>query len=277
MVRFNLAISTLILGINFPIQLLASTSEATIWDAFRAPEDISTNGHLIDDLFFYVTGMNIFYFALVCAGLIGFSYFYHHKRHPKAEYTYGNKPKQLLVTTVIGIAVFLSIDLAITVKSNNDLLNSFWKFPTEQEDHIQVEVLAQQWMWNFRYAGADNQFNTEDDILTNHELHLPVGKKVEFRVASKDVIHSLFFPNARIKVDAIPGRITRLWFEPTKVGHFDIACAEMCGTHHYLMQAKLIVHSQEDYIEWLNESKKLAITSTDTTNPDNFWGWQWGK
>lgn len=239
------------------------------------PEDISTNGHLIDALFDYTTALNIFFFLLVCIGIFGFSFLYSKKRHPKAYYTYGNKKTHLIVTTVIGAAVFLAIDLNITRMSNNDLLGTFWNFPKEEDRPIKVEVLAQQWMWNFRYAGKDGVFNTADDVLTNHDLVVPANRKIEFRITSKDVIHSLYLPNARIKVDAIPGRITRMWVELTKTGTFDVACAEMCGTHHYMMKAQMRVLSQEDFDNWQNEAQRIAIFGNDKENLDNYWGWKW--
>jgi len=249
----------------------------SFWESLSLspPEDISTFGHHIDSLFNYTTAMVVIFFAFVCYGLFYFSWRYHYKRNKTPLYTYGNTKKQLMVTLIIGVAVFFIIDLNIVRMSNDDMINVFWNFPKESEEHTRVEVLAQQWMWNFRHPGLDGKFNTEDDILTNHDLHIPVNKKVEFRIASKDVIHSFFFPNARVKVDAIPGRITRLWFEPTKTGEFDIACAEMCGTHHYLMKAKLIVHSEEDYQEWLRTAQEIANEANDIENEDFYWGWPW--
>lgn len=242
---------------------------------FSPPEDISTYGKEIDGLFTYTTTLNLFYFTLVVIGLVYFSWKYYYKRNPKPYYTYGNKPKHLTITLIIGLAVFLTIDMNITRMASDDMINTFWNFPKESESPLKVEVLAQQWMWNFRYAGADNIFNTEDDVISNHDLHIPVGRKVEFRVASKDVIHSFFLPNARLKVDAIPGRITRLWLQPTKTGEFDIACAEMCGTHHYLMKAKLIVQTEEEFNEWLATSNKLALEVNDVNNQDFYWAWPW--
>jgi cytochrome c oxidase subunit 2 len=248
---------------------------ASIFDGWEAPIDISLHGNKIDWLFDYTTALNVFYFALVCVGIFGFSYLYHHKRNRKAYFTYGNQKKHLVVTMVIGAAVFLSIDLTITGISTHDLLNTFWKYPAETEKKIRVEVMAQQWMWNFRYAGKDGLFNTADDILTNNDLRLPVGVPVEFRIMSKDVIHSFYLPNARRKVDAIPGRITRMWVHFTKTGDYDIACAEMCGTHHYLMQAKLKVYTEEEFNNWLNEAQVLSIAGNDPDNLDNYWGWKW--
>ncbi len=249
-------------------------SDMSLLEQMTPPEDISTNGHLIDSLFMYTTVWNIFYFTLVCAGLIGFSYLYHHRRNPKAYYTHGNKPKQLLVTLIIGVGVFFSVDMYIATKSTHDLTTVFWKYP-KGEDVMKVEVLAQQWMWNFRYHGPDGKFNSDDDYTSNHDLVVPMNKNIEFRVSSKDVIHSFFIPNARLKVDAIPGRITRMWVNFNKAGTYEIACAEMCGTHHYMMKAKLIVLPQNEYDVWAKKSSALAMQSLDEENMDNYWGWKW--
>lgn len=265
---------------SFSFNLLGLSPKVGAWGNFlemiKAPEDISTNGHLIMWLFNYTTIMNIFYFVLVCVGLFGFSYLYYHKRHPKAEYTYGNKKIHLWVTAGIGLAVFLSIDMTITSLSNNDLLNNFWKWPDpKKEKVVRVEVLAQQWAWHFRYPGSNGFFQSPDDVVVTNELVIPKGHKLLIHMTSKDVIHSLYFPNARIKVDAMPGRVSRMWFEPTKTGHYDIACAEMCGTYHYLMAAKLRVVEEDEYNEWLSSGRQLALSTNDPENPDLNWGWAW--
>lgn len=249
--------------------------QMSLWEQMQPPEDISVHGHLIDWLFGYTTYMNIFFFVLVCAGLFGFSYFYQAKKSPKAYYTYGNKKIHVIVATIIGLSVFIGVDMNITRMSNNDFVGVFANWPKQEENPVVVEVLAQQWAWHFRYAGKDGVFNTEDDIVQLNDLRLPVGRKVIFQVLSKDVIHSLFFPNARRKVDAIPGRITRLWWQPTKAGNWDIACAEMCGTYHYRMKAHLTTYSQEDYEAWLSEAQDKALQENDPENPDLFWGWKW--
>ncbi len=248
----------------------------SFWEMIRPPEDISTHGHEITDLFVYTTWLNLFFFLLLCAGLFGFCYMYHVKRHPKPLYTYGNRKKHIWIVTIIGAAVFLFIDTSISRMANDDLLNIFWKWPdAKKEEVLKVQVLAQQWMWNFRYAGADGEFNTADDIVTNNDLRIPKGKKILFQITSKDVIHSFYVPNVRLKVDAIPGRITRLWFDANKVGNFDIACAEMCGTSHYLMKARMTVYEPTQYSDWLSESQQLALIENDKENASLFWGWKW--
>ena len=247
----------------------------SFWWMISPPEDISEHGHLIDWLFHYTTWLNLFFFFLVCAGLFGFSYLYYYKRHPRALYTYGNKKAHILVATVIGLAVFGSIDMNITRISNDDFINIFSKWPEENEDVLKVQVLAQQWMWNFRYAGQDGVFNTEDDITTANDLRVPKGKKVLFQILSKDVIHSLYFPNARRKTDAIPGRITRMWIQFNKPGTYDIACAEMCGAYHYRMAAKLTVHETQDFAGWMEQAQSIALASNDPERAELYWGWPW--
>jgi cytochrome c oxidase subunit 2 len=249
--------------------------QMSLWERMKPPVDISSNGHLIEWLFNYTTFVNLFWFALVCIGIFGFSFLYSQRRHPKAFYTHGNEKKHLLITAFIGLGVFLSVDMVITKISARDVNEVFWKFPENDPEVIKVQVLAQQWAWNFRYAGKDGEFNTEDDVVEFNNLVVPVGKKVMIQMTSKDVIHSLFIPNVRLKADAIPGRYAKLWFDTNQTGTYDIACAEMCGTHHYLMKAQLTVLSAENYERWLNETQEMAIATNDTENMDLRWGWKW--
>src|SRR5690606_29453526 len=99
------------------------------WEQISPPEDISTDGHLIDWLFNYVTYMNLFFFLLVCVGLFGFAFIYSAKRNKKPYYTYGNKKTHIFVATVIGAAVFFAIDFNITRIANNDYIGTFINFP----------------------------------------------------------------------------------------------------------------------------------------------------
>jgi cytochrome c oxidase subunit 2 len=249
----------------------------SFWERISPPEDISTHGHLILWLFNYTTYVNLFWFALVCIGLFGFSYVYSQKRHKKAMYTHGNEKKHLLITAAIGLGVFLSVDMVITKVSTHDIKEVFWNFPKDGPDVIQVQVLAQQWAWNFRHAGKDGEFNTGDDVVELNQLVVPVGKKVMMQMTSKDVIHAFYVPNVRLKADVIPGRYSKLWFDTNRPGKYEIACAEMCGNHHYLMKAHLVVLSEQDYARWLGETQDMAIATNDTESADLRWGWAWGS
>ena len=254
-----------------------ATKALSFWERMMPPEDISSSGHLIMWLFNYTTYVNLFWFSLVCLGLFGFSYLYSQKRHKKAFYTHGNEKKHLLITAFIGLGVFLSVDMVITKVSSRDIKEVFWNFPQDSEELIKVQVYAQQWAWNFRYAGRDGEFNTADDVVLLNDLVVPVGKKVMVQMTSKDVIHSFYLPNVRLKADAIPGRFAKLWFDTNKVGEYEVACAEMCGIHHYLMKAKMTVLSQEDYDSWKNEQEDIAIATNDTESENLRWGWAWGS
>lgn len=273
------------MSISFSERLLGLVTKAFevsadsmgLWERIQPPEDFSSTGHLIHWLFNYTTYVNLFWFTLVVIGLFGFSYLYAQKRHQKPLYTHGNSKKHLLITACIGLGVFLSVDMVITKVTTRDMKESFWNFPTDSENIVKVQVLAQQWAWNFRYAGADGEFNTADDVVALNNLRIPTGKKVMIQMTSKDVIHAFYLPNARIKADAIPGRFSKLWFDANKPGIYEIACAEMCGNHHYLMKSQLTVLSPEDFDLWTKESQSMAIATNDTEDVNLRWGWKWGS
>lgn len=113
-----------------------------------------------------------------------------------------------------------------------------------------VRVMAQQWAWTFTDPGPDGKIDTPDDIRTTDEMHVEVGKTYHFLLESKDVVHSFFVPVFRLKQDADPGRIYTGWFKPTRIGTFDILCAEICGIGHGAMGAKLVVDTAESYAAW---------------------------
>lgn len=242
----------------------------SFFDSIKPPEIISKDGHLIDSLFYYTTWINVIYFGLVCAALAYLMYFYSSKKNPTPMFTYGNKKIHVLTTTLLGALVFLSVDVNITRISNNDMVSTFWNNPKE---YTKIEVIGYQWAWSFRYPNPQGEFNTSEDLVLTSEVRIPVNIPVVFQIASQDVIHSFSLPQTRLKTDAIPGLITRLWFHPIKTGTFDVVCAEMCGPNHYLMKGKLIVMEQKDYQEWLEKSYASNFnTSADTLS---YWGWKW--
>jgi cytochrome c oxidase subunit 2 len=107
---------------------------------------------------------------------------------------------------------------------------------------LEIVGVGKQWMWLFQHADGRREVN---------ELHVPLGRPVVVTLSSQDVIHSLFIPSFRMKMDAVPGRQTRLWFEPTLAGTFDLFCAEYCGTQHSEMRGHIVVMPPEDFAAWL--------------------------
>ena len=146
-------------------------------------------------------------------------------------------------------------------------------FPPEKNSII-IHVVAEQFAWNVHYPGDDGVFgrrdislitaenplgmdlsdpNARDDITTINQLNLPVNKPVIAHLTSKDVIHSFGIPVMRVKQDVIPGMTIPVWFVPTEIGQYEIACAQLCGLGHYRMRGFVTIQSEEDFQAWLEE------------------------
>jgi cytochrome c oxidase subunit 2 len=158
-----------------------------------------------------------------------------------------------------------------------DLNKIFWNFDgvEARPDVVTIEINAHQWAWDARYAGPDGKFNTKDDIVTLNDIRVPEGVPVLMQIASTDVIHSLYLPNFRVKQDAVPGMINRLWFEAKETGQFVIGCAQHCGVNHYKMQGMLTVLSREDYKAWAEETSQRSARAFDPKDEEAQWGWEW--
>jgi cytochrome c oxidase subunit 2 len=117
-------------------------------------------------------------------------------------------------------------------------------------DALEIDVVAKQWMWKFQHPGGQREIDT---------LHVPVDTPVVLRMASQDVIHSLFIPALRIKQDVVPGRTEMLSFTADRPGTWRLACAEFCGTDHSVMGGSFVTMTPEDYAAW------LRTASTDMT------------
>lgn len=113
-----------------------------------------------------------------------------------------------------------------------------------------VRVIAQQWAWVFVHPGPDGKLDTNDDVRTVNDLHVKVDTTYHFELTSRDVVHSFSVPAFRLKQDAIPGRIVTGWFRPTRVGTYDVQCAEICGIGHALMPARLTVETPTEHTAW---------------------------
>jgi cytochrome c oxidase subunit 2 len=143
-------------------------------------------------------------------------------------------------------------------------------------DATRVEITAQQFMWNVRYPGPDGSFGRtdprlvddtmnplgidpsdpagKDDIVTLNDITVPFGHAVRVLLRSKDVIHSFFLPNLRVKQDAVPGMSPEVVFFPTATGTFELACAELCGLAHYRMRGFVHVVSEAEFDTWLKDA-----------------------
>jgi len=112
-------------------------------------------------------------------------------------------------------------------------------------------VVAQQWSWHFEYAGEDGRLGTVDDLHTAFELVVPAGEPVLLELRARDVIHSFFVPELRVKQDVVPGRSVPLWFTIDRPGSFELVCAELCGLGHYAMAGRVRALPRAEYDAWL--------------------------
>lgn len=216
------------------------------------PRDVSTTGHYIDELFYRTLWGTGIAFALVVAILIYFIIRYRQGKNPKAYYTHGTRLPHLLLTLVLALAVFFFIDMDIAHRSSR-VWDELKGNSPDTSKSLQVQILAQQFAWNIKYPGPDGLFDTVDDVESLNQLHVPVRQPVVIELQSKDVVHSFFLPNFRLKQDVVPGMKIRVWFEATETGQFEIACAELCGLGHYRMRGVLLVQSKEEFEKWLKE------------------------
>ena len=210
------------------------------------PENVSTFGGEIDALFYliyYITGA---VFILVTVLMILFLILYRRREGRRATYSHGNTALEITWTVIPAIILlvlsFMSVSSWGRIKAHAP--------PAD----VQVQVTAKQFNWEILYPGPDGKFGTPDDHQIDNDLHVPVSKVVHVILKSKDVIHSFFLPNLRLKQDSLPGRDILVWFEATKSGKYELPCAELCGFGHSGMRGWLYVHAPEEYQKWVKEN-----------------------
>ncbi len=234
------------------------------------PELISTHGAEIDQQLALTLAVAGITFFLSQIGLGYFIWRYRARRDSGPASYWHENVKLEAGWTIITAIVFIGLGVRG---------NMIWAEYFRQEvpaDALTVEVVAQQFAWNIRYAGPDGQFGRtdpaqiddalanfigldptdpagQDDIMTQNILAVPVNRPVHLTMKSKDVTHSLFVPQLRVKQDIVPGMSMSLQFTATKTGEYEIACTELCGMQHYMMRGRLLVMEPGEYNTWLQE------------------------
>jgi cytochrome c oxidase subunit II len=213
--------------------------------SYWLPENASSYGAQIDDLFyliFYITGIT---FILVQVAMLVFLVQYRYRPGRRAAYTHGNTTLEIIWTIVPALILVL---LGFMSKAVWDDIRI-----AQPKPDVVVGVTGKQFNWDIVYPGPDGKLETEDDKTLENDLRVPVDSVVEVHLKSKDVIHSFFVPQLRVKQDAVPGRTIPVWFKATKTGRFEIPCAELCGFGHSGMLGHVTVHTKEEYDGWLRE------------------------
>jgi cytochrome c oxidase subunit II len=246
----------------------------------------SQQGKSVDNLIIY---MHFLMGALFVGWLAYFFYAlirFRRSRNPRANY-YGvkNHASSYIEVIVALVEAFLLFGLAVPLWAK-----AVDQFPKAADSTV-VQVVAQQFAWNFRYPGpdgvfgkqdmkyvtADNVFGVDpndphgkDDIQTINEMHVPLVKNPDGQyrpvivyISSKDVVHSFKVLAMRVTQDAIPGMRIPIWFRPTREGVFQINCAQLCGNGHFGMsQGRLVVESEADYEKWLASKASAPSASS---------------
>ena len=119
----------------------------------------------------------------------------------------------------------------------------------EQPDEMVVKVYGQQWLWQFEYP--------EQEGITSQELVLPIDQRIVLEMESRDVLHSFWIPEFRVKQDLLPGMVRELRITPTRLGDYRLLCAEICGQDHSKMQAAVHIVSRSEFDAWVEEKLSL--------------------
>jgi cytochrome c oxidase subunit 2 len=236
---------------------------------------IATNWVFMDNMIsltFWITG---FVYVVILLFVAYCVYKFRYREGRVAAYEPENHKLEtwLTVVTSLGVAALLAPGLVV-----------WFQFVTVPEAATEVEVVGQQWSWSFRLPGADGKLGTADNrlisdgntlginpedpygqddiVIDGDDLHLAVGQPVKMLLRSVDVLHNFYVPEFRAKMDMVPGMITYYWMEPTRVGTYDVLCAELCGTGHAYMRGTVLIDADEDYALWISEQTTFAEMST---------------
>jgi cytochrome c oxidase subunit II len=238
---------------------------------------IASNWGYIDNtivITFWITGVA---FVAIISFMAYCVLRFRHRPETRAAYEPENKRLEWWLTILTSLAVAGLLTPGLFV----------WKqFITVPAGADTIEIMAQQWQFNFRLPGKDgvlgtsdtrnvnsenpfglnpNDPNGQDDVLVEaQDLHLPLDRPVKVLLRSIDTLHDFYVPQFRAKMDMVPGMVTYFWFTPTRTGTFESICAELCGTGHYTMRAVVVVDEASAYQTWLQGQStfKQALAGT---------------
>jgi cytochrome c oxidase subunit II len=209
------------------------------------PSADSSQAHKVDDVYWFVTIICMGIFALV-AGVSVYA-IWKFRAAPDDEED-GSPIHGHTGLEVVWTAVPAALVTAISIYSGVVLVQ-VERIPAE---HRVIEVTAQQFAWSFTYP---------ESKVTSGKLALPINQPVELKLTAKDVIHSFWVPEWRMKKDAVPGIETDVIVTPTKLGTFTVICTELCGLGHAAMRAQALVLTQAGFERWLNKEKEASAAA----------------
>jgi len=198
------------------------------------PEAASTFAKDVDALYFFLVAVSAFFSVLIAVLVIFFAVKFR-RRSPDevgAPIT-GSLALELLWTIVPLILTLVMFVWGAWV---------FLDLARPPRGSMEIFVVGKQWMWKAQHPDGQREIN---------ELHVPVGRNVRLTIGSEDVIHSYYIPAFRQKIDAVPGKLTTMWFNASKPGEYHLFCAEYCGTQHSGMIGSVVAMEPADFQAWL--------------------------
>lgn len=204
------------------------------------PPAATPMAHLVDQLFFWMVGISgVVAMALTAAiGIVMVRYRRGAKRNRKFHI---NKKRELWVEFTWSLIVFVAF-MAFFYAGANLYVKAF----SRPAQALRIDVTGKQWMWKFEHPNGAREIDT---------LHIPVNRVIELEMSSVDVIHDFDVPAFRVKHDVVPGTHMHLWFEPTRVGSYDLYCNQFCGLGHSKMRGQIVVMKQDEYANWLQHQQ----------------------
>ena len=258
-------------------------------------ESASNHGVHIDNMLYITIAITGIVFFITQFILFWFSYKYQESDTRKAYYYPHNNKLEMIWTVIPAITLTVLVGFGI-----------FYWFKITGEapkDAMVVEITGSQFKWEFRYPGKDkilgkkyfkkiddaannplgqlwdDPANHDDIFVSGEPMHLVLNKPVRLVIGAKDVIHDVGLPHFRLKMDAVPGTPTTMWFTPTKTTKqmkeetnnpdfmFEISCDQMCGRGHYTMRGEIIVEPQEEYDAWILSKKPKYFSAFPDKDP----------
>ena len=268
----------LLAGVGVLLGLTPCHAELRQSNMWWTPEAVTKNGHEIDRLLMFIFWLTLAVFIATQAVYIYFLIKYRHRKGVKAVYSHGNNRLEIIWTT-IPAAIFI----LLAVYSDKLWFQLRGKAP---DNSLRIDIVAYQFGFHIRNPGLDGQLgesnqawmamgsnnfglnpdprqhdpHSDDDYQAENQLTMPVGRPVNVILRSQDVIHAFYVPEFRMYQDIVPGMtINWVWFVPEKIGHYALACNQLCGSGHYNMQAAIDVVSEQDYEKLVKEKSAAAL------------------
>ncbi len=257
-------------------------------------EPASDHGVLIDRMLYITIALTGIVFVITQVALFWFSYKYQESDKRKAFFYPHNNKLELIWTVIPAIALTILVGFGLF----------YWFKITGDapKNSMIVEVTGKQFGWEFRYPGKDGILGKKyfkkvdpannnpagqlwedqanhDDVFMEQEMHLVVNKPVKLVIGAKDVIHDVGLAHFRMKMDAVPGTPTTMWFTPRfttkemaeKTGKpnftYEISCDQMCGQGHWSMRGVIIVETQEEFDVWMAQKKPQYFVANPDKDP----------